>query len=38
MFDKIFVTSQVKRIVIISTKLGICELLHKLSNDLRLRT
>ena len=38
MFDKIFVSPQVKRIVIISNKHGIYELLHKLPNDLRLRT
>ena len=38
MFDKIFVSAQVKRIVIISNKHGIYELPHELPNDLRLRT
>ena len=38
MFDKIFVSPQVKRIVIISNKHGIYELPHELPNDLRLRT
>ena len=38
MFDKIFVSPQVNRIVIISNKHGIYELPHELSNDLRLRT
>ena len=37
-FDKIFVSPQVKRIVIISNKHGIQELPHELPNDLRLRT
>ena len=37
MFDKIFVSLQVKRIVIISNKHGIYELPHELPNDLRLR-
>ena len=37
MFDKIFVSPQVKRIVIISNKHGIYELPHELPNDLRLR-
>ena len=37
MFDKIFVSPQVKRIVIISNKHGIYELLQELPNDLRLR-
>ena len=36
MFDKIFVSPQVKRIVIISNKHGIYELPHELPNDLRL--
>ena len=35
MFDKIFVSPQVKRIVIISNKHGIYELPHELPNDLR---
>ena len=38
MFDKIFVSPQVKRIVIISNKHGIYELPHKFPNDLRLMT
>ena len=38
MFDKIFVSPQVKRIVIISNKHGIYELPHELPNNLRLRT
>ena len=38
MFDKIFVSPQVKRIVIISNKNGTYELSHELSNDVRLRT
>ena len=38
MFDKIFVSPQVKRIVIISNKHGIYELPQKLPNDFRLRT
>ena len=37
MFDKIFVSPQVKRIVIISNKHGIYELPHELSNDLHFR-
>ena len=37
MFDKIFVSPQVKRIVVISNKHGIYELPHELPNDLRLR-
>ena len=37
MFYQIFLSPQVKRIVIISNKLGIYELPHELSNDLRLR-
>ena len=37
MFDKIFVSPQVKRIVIISNKHGIYKLPHELPNDLRLR-
>ena len=39
MFDEIFLSSQVKQIVIIiiSNKHGIYELPHELSNDLRLR-
>ena len=37
MFDKILVSPQVKRIVIISNKLGTYELPHELPNDLRLR-
>ena len=35
MFDKIFVSTQVKRIVIISNKHAIYELLYELLNDLR---
>ena len=38
MFDKIFVSPQVKQIVIISNKHGIYELPQKLPNDFRLRT
>ena len=38
MFDKVFVSPQVKRIVIISNKHGIYELPHELPNDLGLRT
>ena len=38
MFDKIFVSPQVKQIVLISNKHGIYELTDKLPNDLRLRT
>ena len=38
MFDEVFVSPQVKRIVIISNKHGIYELPHELPNDLRLRT
>ena len=38
MFDKIFVSPEVKRIVIISNKHGIYELPHELPNDLRVRT
>ena len=38
LFGKIFVSPQVKRIVIISNKPGIYELPHELPNDLRLRT
>ena len=37
MFDKIFVSPQVKRIVIIGNKHDIYELPHKLPNHLRLR-
>ena len=37
-FDKIFVSPQVKRIVIIGNKNGIYELPHESPNDLRLRT
>ena len=37
MFDKIFVSPQVTRIVIISNKHGIYELSHELPNDLKLR-
>ena len=37
MFDKILMSSQVKRIVIISNKHGIYELPQELSSDLRLR-
>ena len=37
MFDKTFVSPQVKQMVIISNKHGICELPHELPNDLRLR-
>ena len=36
MFGQIFLSSQVKRKVIISNKRGIYELPHKLPNDLRL--
>ena len=38
MFDKIFVSPKVKRMVIITNKHGIYELSHELPNDLRLRT
>ena len=38
MFDKIFLSPQVKRIVITSNKHGIYELRHELPNDLRHRT
>ena len=38
MFDKILVSPQVKRIVIISNKHGIYELPHDLRHDLRLMT
>ena len=38
MFDKIFVSPQVKPIVIISNKHGIYELPNELPNDLRFRT
>ena len=38
MFDKTFVSPQVKRSVIISNKHGIYELPQKLPNDFRLRT
>ena len=38
MFDKIFVSPQMKRVVIISNKHGIYELPHELPKDLRLRT
>ena len=38
MFDKIFVSPQVKRIVIISNKHGIYELPHELLNNVRLKT
>ena len=37
MFDKMFMSPHVKRIVIIRNEHGICELPHKLPNDLRLR-
>ena len=37
MFDKIFVSPQMKRIMIISNKHGIYELTHELPNDLRFR-
>ena len=37
-FEKTFVSPQVKRIMIISNKHGIYELPHELPNDLRLRT
>ena len=37
MFYEIFLSPQVKRIMIISTKLDIYELPHELPNDLRLR-
>ena len=37
MFYQIFLSPQVKRIVIISNKHGIYELPHELPNDLRLR-
>ena len=37
MFFKVFVSPQVKRIVIISNKHGIYELPHELPNDLRLK-
>ena len=35
MFYQIFLSPQVKQIVIISNKHGICELPHELPNDLR---
>ena len=38
MFDQVFVSPQVKRIVIISNKYGIYELPHEFPNDVRLRT
>ena len=38
MFDKVFVSPQMKRIMIISNKHGIYELHLELLNDLRLRT
>ena len=37
MFYQIFLSSQKKRSMIINNKLGIYELPHELSNDLRLR-
>ena len=37
MFDEIFLSPQVKQIVIISNKLGIYELPRELPNDLRLK-
>ena len=37
MFDKMFVSPQVKRIVIINNKHGIYELPHEMPNNLRLR-
>ena len=37
MFDEIFVSPQVKGMVIISNKHGIHQLPHELPNDLRLR-
>ena len=37
MFHQIFVSPQVKQIVIISNKRGIYELPHELPNDLKLR-
>ena len=38
MFDKVFVSPQMKRIVIISNKHRIYELPHKFPNGIRLRT
>ena len=38
MLDKIFVSPQVKRIVIITNKHGIYEMPDELPNDLKLRT
>ena len=38
MLDKIFMSPQVKRIVIITNKHGICGMPDKLPNDLKLRT
>ena len=38
MFNKIFMSWQVKRMAIISNKHGIYELPHELPNNLRLRT
>ena len=38
MFYQTFFSPQVKRIVIISNKHGMCELPHELPNDLRLTT
>ena len=38
MFDEVFLSPQVNRIVINSNKHGIYELCHELPNDLRLGT
>ena len=37
MFDKIFFSPQVKQSIFISNKHGMYEMLHMLSNDLRLK-
>ena len=38
LFDKIFKSQQMKRIVIISNRHGTCDLPYELSNNLRLQT
>ena len=38
MFEEIFLSPQVKRIVIITNKHGIYEFAHELPNNLKLRT
>ena len=37
MFDQIFLSPKVKRSMIVSKKHGVYVMLHKLTNDLRLR-